>query len=159
MNLAFDKQLPWCKIIFKAGYYMYKGRIWVILIIFVISASLSACSVFSPKIHLVDAKMATAVDQDLMPVKVTDSFPKGSSKVCCWIKWRDAKINTQILASWHYLTDDIHILDYSFNIPKRDGSGGIALTMPDGRSLPSGSYKVDLSSGKSILRSLKFTVE
>ena len=138
---------------------MNNKNIRIILVATLLTVSLAACSLLPPKIRLLEAKMATAVDQNLIPVKVTDSFPRDSSKACCWIKWRDARINTQILASWHYLTDDIHILDYSFNIPKKDGSGGIALTMPDGRSLPSGSYKVDLFCGKSLLRSLRFTVE
>ena len=130
------------------------------LITFLMTASLlSACSFGTPDIRLIDAKTATAVDENLAPVKITDVFPKGTSKVSCWIKWRDAKINTQILASWHYLTDDIHILDYSFNIPKREGSGSIALAMPNGKNLPSGSYKVNLSCGSRKLKSLKFIIE
>lgn len=138
---------------------MSNRKICIFLIIIAMAASLSACSPWGPKIRLIDAKTALAVDQDLMPVKVTDVFPKGTSKVCCWIKWRDAKINIQILASWHYLTDDIHILDYSFSIPKREGTGSVALSMPDGKNLPSGSYKIDLSSGNRLLKSLRFTVE
>lgn len=131
-----------------------------IAIALLITASLlSACSLGAPDIRLIDAKTATAVDENFMPVKATDLFPKGTSKVSCWIKWRDARINTQVLASWHYLTDDIHILDYSFNIPKKEGSGSVALAMPDGKNLPSGSYKVDLSCGSRKLKSLKFIIE
>ena len=130
-----------------------------VIILFLMVTMLSACSIGGTPIHLVDAKLATAVDENLMPVKVTDVFPRGTSKVCCWLKWRDTKINTQVQASWHYLTDDIHILDYSFNIPKREGAGSVALSMPDGKNLPSGSYKVDLSVGRRHLKSLKFTVE
>jgi hypothetical protein len=122
-------------------------------------SALSACSLIYHDIHLTDASIATAVDENLMPVKITDTFPSGTSKVSCWIKWRDAKINTMINARWHYLTDDIHILDYPFSIPKKEGSGGLALSMPDGKNLPKGSYKVDLLAGDRLLRSLKFTVE
>lgn len=130
----------------------------VIIFIAVVSL-LSACSLSTSDIRLTDAKTAMAVDENLMPVKVTDLFPKGTSRVSCWIKWRDARINVQVLASWHYITDDIHILDYSFNIPKKEGSGSVALAMPDGRSLPSGSYKVDLSCESRKLKSLKFIIE
>jgi hypothetical protein len=108
---------------------------------------------------LVDAKIATAVDENLLPLKVTDIFPKDTNKVSCWIKWRDTKINTQLVASWHYITDDIHILDYSFIIPKREGMGSIVLAMPDGKNLPSGQYKVDLLLGKRVLKTLGFRIE
>lgn len=131
----------------------------IAITIFLVASMLSACSIEGPKIRLVDAKLAMAVDKDLMPVKVTDVFPKGTSNVSCWIQWRDAEINTQVLTSWHYLTDDIHILDYSLNISKREGAGNVALSMPDGKTLPSGSYKVDIFLGKRLLKSLKFTVE
>ena len=129
----------------------------IAVVLFALIFSLSACSIGAP-IRLVDVKMAAAVDENLLPVNATDTFPSGTQKVSCWISWQDAKINTQVLASWHYLTDDIHILDYSFNIPKKDGAGSVALTMPNGKNLPPGSYKVDLYSGKRLLKSMRFTV-
>ncbi len=88
-----------------------------------LALSLPACSLFAPqKITLTDAKIVTAVDEKLMPVKVTDIFPKGAQKVSCWFAWKNAKINTQVVARWHYTTDDIHIVDYDFNIPKKEGA-------------------------------------
>jgi hypothetical protein len=134
-------------------------RVFYTLSVLAVVSALSACSLIYHDIHLTGASMVTAVDDNLMPVRITDTFPSGTSKVSCWIKWRDARINTQITASWHYLTDDIHILDYPFSIPKKEGSGGLALSMPDGKNLPKGSYKVDLLAGGRLLRSLKFTVE
>jgi hypothetical protein len=136
----------------------YKRFLYILSVIAVVS-TLSACSLIYHDVHLTDAAMVTAVDDNLMPIRITDIFPGGTSKVSCWIKWRDTRINTQITASWHYLTDDIHILDYQFSIPKKEGSGGLALSMPDGKNLPKGSYKVDLLAGGRLLRSLKFTVE
>ena len=124
-----------------------------------IAFSLGACSMINPDIAIVDAKTVTAVDENLMPVKMIATFPEGTAKVSCWFKWRNAKVNTQVLTKWHYVTDDIPILDYTFNIPKKDGSGMVALTMPGGKKLPSGSYKVDLIVNNRILKSLKFSVE
>ena len=95
----------------------------------------------------------------MMPLKITDTLPKGTNRVPCWIKWKDAKINTPLVARWHYITDDVHILDYTFIIPKKEGMGSMVLVMPDGQNLPSGSYKVDLLVGKHLLKSLKFTVQ
>jgi hypothetical protein len=120
---------------------------------------LSSCSFFANPIRIIDAKTAVAVDENIMPIKATDAFPKGVSKVACWLKWDSARINTQVLASWHYVTDDIHILDYSFNIPKKEGTGSLALAMPEGKTLPPGRYRVDLSCNKRILKTINFTVE
>jgi hypothetical protein len=133
---------------------------WIIAAIFLIAIAV-ACGYYVGVggIRLVDAKIATGVDENLIPLEVKDVFPKGTSKVSCWIKWRNAKINTQLVASWHYVTDDIHILDYSFIIPKKEGMGNMMLSMPDGTNLPSGRYKVNLILGKRILKSLGFKIE
>jgi hypothetical protein len=110
-------------------------------------------------VNVVDAKTATAINEKLMPVGVTDVFPKGTSKVSCWIKWRDAKINAPLLAKWHYLTDDVHILDYTFYIPKIEGTGSVSLTMPAQKTFPPGKYKLDLVTGNHVIKSLTFRVE
>ena len=131
-------------------------------IILVLSAAIFAlpgCSFLNRDVTITDAKIATSVDENLMPVNVTDVFPKGATKISCWFQWRDAKINTQVMAKWHYVTDDVHILDYNFNIPKKSGNGSVILSMPEGKTLPSGSYKVGLYLGKALLKSLNFRVE
>ena len=134
---------------------------WLVIgcaVILVLSAS--ACSmVGSSSINITDAKIVTAIDEKLMPVQVTDRFPKNTAKIVCWFQWKDAKIDTQVIAKWHYITDDIHILDYSFIIPKKEGTGSIVLAMPDGKNLPSGEYKVDLILGKRVLKRLIFRIE
>jgi len=137
-----------------------KRSAWVTGIIFVVIA-VAAWNYYNARknITLADAKIATAVDENLMPVKVTDAFPAGTDKISCWIKWRNAKINTQIVAGWHYVTDDIHILDYSFIIPKKEGMGSIVLSMPNGKKLPSGQYRVSLKAGNRVLKTLYFKIE
>ncbi len=127
---------------------------------FAIIFTLSACSFFGSRdINITDAKIVTAVDEKLMPVQITDTFPKGTSKVVCWFQWKDAKVNTQVMAKWHYVTDDIHVLDYPFYIPKKMGAGSVTLSAPEGKSLPVGQYKVELAVGNHALRSAAFTIE
>ena len=138
---------------------MNKNNTIIVAVLLITALVFSGCGIGTSGMHLVDAKIATAVDENLMPLKVTDNFPKGTAKVSCWIKWRDTKINTELTASWHYITDDIHVLDYSFIIPKKEGTGSIVLTMPDGKNLPSGEYKVDLLLGKRVLKRLAFRIE
>ena len=138
---------------------MNRNNTIIVAMLLITAFVVYGCGIGASGIHLIDAKIATAVDENLMPLEVTDNFPKGTAKVSCWIKWADTKINTELVASWHYITDDIHVLDYSFIIPKREGTGSIVLSMPNGKNLPSGKYKVDLIMGKSVLKSLKFRIE
>lgn len=128
-------------------------------LIFIIVLSVPGCALMDNNIALIDVKTAGSVDKDLMPVGVTDVFPPGTRNVSCWIKWRNARINTQILSKWHYITDDIPILEHTFIVPKKEGAGSVTLSMPEGKHLPAGSYKVDLISNKRLLKSIAFKVE
>ena len=141
------------------GCNMNSNKKILILSLFVLFLSCACSQLGGNKFCLTDAKIVTDVDEKLMPVKVTDVFPKGIPKVFCWFKWQNAKANMAITAKWHYLTDNIHILDYTFKIPRKDGSGGVSLAMPEGKALPSGAYRLDLAAEKHILKSLTFKVE
>lgn len=110
-------------------------------------------------IQITDIKMATGIDDNLMPVKTMDTFPKGSSKVYCWFKWRNAKVNMVILAKWQFVTDEISILDNAVVIPRKEGTGSVSLVMPEGKVLPSGAYRIDLILEDHPLKSFSFKVE
>lgn len=126
-----------------------------------LSCLLSACSLAQrdSKLQIVEAKTASDVDEKLMPVKVAEAFPEGTSKVFCWFQWKDAKLNTEVTAKWHYVTDDIHILDYAFALPRKSGSGSVALAMPEGKKLPAGLYRLDLIQSKRSLKTITFKIE
>jgi hypothetical protein len=109
-------------------------------------------------IIITNVKMASGIDEKLMPVQATDVFPAGITQAFCWFEWKNARVGTKIIARWHFVTDNIHILNYEFTIPKKAGSGGISLTMPEGKKLPEGIYKIDLSIGEDVLKSLTFKV-
>jgi len=107
-----------------------------------------------------DAKIITGVDKEMAPIKVTNFFPKGTAKVCAWIRWANAKINSQIFVKWYYVTDDVPIYDYTLNIPKRDGVANVVLAMPQGKTLPSGTYRVAILAGnKPLIKPLIFEIE
>ncbi|MDO8675226.1 MAG: hypothetical protein Q7K71_03810 [Candidatus Omnitrophota bacterium] len=133
-----------------------KNRIWAV---FIICFALLGCSKMDSKVHITDIKIATAVDENIVPVKVTNIFPKGTTGVFCWFKWQDSEINTPIVAKWDYETDNIHVLDYTFSIPRRNGRGSVSLSMPEGKPMPSGSYRITLALGKQDLKSLTFEIQ
>ena len=118
---------------------------------------LAACT--SELIVITGAKTATGIDEKFMPVQATDVFPAGTKNVFCWFQWQNAKIGTKVTARWHFVTDNIHILDYAFIIPRRESSGSVSLSMPEGKTLPAGLYKVDLTLGEHRLKSLTFKIE
>lgn len=129
-------------------------------LVLVMSFLLSACSMLPENtLVITEARMVTAVNEKLMPVEIKDVFPEWTQKVSCWFQWKNAKVNTAITAKWYYITDNIDILNYAFALPRAEGSGSVALSMPDGKKLPSGSYRVDLAASKDILKSLTFKVE
>jgi hypothetical protein len=135
---------------------MFKKSKAVIISLFLIFV-LAACT--SGLISITNVKTAAGIDEKLMPVQVTSVFPAGTKNVFCWFQWKNAKVGTKIAARWHFVTDNIHILDYAFTIPRREGSGGVSLSMPEGKTLPAGVYRVDLMLGDYRLRTLTFKVE
>jgi len=140
---------------------MSSKKIKIILFGFFILLILCVYNLTTRKdIIIQEAKIVTGVDKNIMPLKVTNLFPKNTSKVCVWISWRSVKINTQILVKWYYLTDDIPIYNYVLTISKRQGVANVELSMPEGKNLPSGSYKADIFSGKKrLIKTLTFEIE
>ena len=128
-------------------------------LLFILVAVAILTSYPAQNIIITDAALATGINENLMPIKITDSFPKDTLKVFCWFQWKNSKINMPISAAWYYVTDDVRIIDHVFNITRKDGSGSVSLVMPEGKVLPSGSYRVDLKSDNRLLRSLTFAVE
>jgi len=108
---------------------------------------------------ITEIKTAPALGEDFMPLKATDTFPARTPKIYCWFRWRNSGVNTQVVAKWRYLSQNINIINHTFTLPRKEGYGSVVLTMPEGKSLPSGSYRVDLVMDKHILKSHKFKIE
>ena len=124
------------------------------------SFAISGCQIFSSeKFKVTEIKMAPAISENLTPIKPANLFSIGTSRVFCWFKWENAEINSKIIAKWHYTSENINILDYAFSIPRRDGAGSLLLSMPEGKTLPSGSYRIDLVVNNHILKSCEFKIE
>lgn len=134
-------------------------KVKAILVLSFILYLFSGCSLIKNRIYISEMKIATAINENLMPVGVTDVLAKGTFKVFCWFKWHGAQVDTKIIARWYYVTDNIRILDDTFTIPRKEGSGSILLSMPENKILPAGLYRVELIIEKHTLKSLTFKVE
>jgi hypothetical protein len=134
-------------------------KILAVLFIAVIGIIVFSLYVYPARdIKITDATTAKGVDEKLKPVGITNVFPAGTASVSCWFQWANALPNTSIMASWYFVSDDIRILDYTFDIPRKNGSGSVSLSMPQGKELPAGTYRVELKRDKRSLRSLTFRV-
>ena len=134
-------------------------RTALLVFILAMSIQLTSCAKRAENnIHVISAKMAKGINEKYMPVDVANIFPEGTTKVYCWFSWRDAEKNMEILAKWHYITDDIPIVEYSFAIPRKEGVGSVSLSMPEGKVLPPGLYRVELRYNNKTLKTLTFKV-
>jgi len=135
----------------------------IITILLVILFILPAAYIFLSKpkdIHILDIKMTpTLTVANTEPTDSTNVFPKATEKVYCWFKWKNAKVKSVLNARWLYLTDDIVILNHSFEIPRKESSGGVSLVMPENKPFPAGEYRIELSAGKRLLKTLNFKIE
>lgn len=139
--------------------YIFAKRTALLILILAISIQLTSCAKREEKnIDVISVKMAKGINEKYMPVDITNIFPEGTVKVYCWFSWRDAEKNMEILAKWHYITDDIPIVEYSFAVPRKEGVGSVSLSMPEGKALPTGLYRVELKHGKVVLKSMAFKV-
>ena len=137
---------------------MHKKFVILLAVIFFIGF-VSACCVQQKAINIIDAKTAKGMDDKLMPKDVTSVFVHDTTMVYCWFKWNSAEDGAKITAKWFYVTDNIHIMDYTFSVLRKEGTGGVSLTMPAGKTLPTGLYRVELVSDGKALKSLSFKIQ
>lgn len=132
----------------------------VLVLLIMLTFVLSSCSFQqTAPVNITDTKTALGINDKLMPVGITNVFPDGTQKVFCWFQWKDTAVNTIVMARWYFVTDNIHILDYNFTIPRKQGSGSVSLTMPEGKKLPAGQYRIDLNFEKQTLKSTTFKIQ
>ncbi len=109
-------------------------------------------------IQITDMKMARGIDEKYRPLDTSKNFSADTAKVYCWFEWKNAQSQSPITAKWTYITESIPILDYPFSIPRKQGAGGVALAMPEGKMFPVGQYEVQLLQDKKVLKSIKFGI-
>ncbi|MDD5429050.1 MAG: hypothetical protein PHI58_07465, partial [Candidatus Omnitrophica bacterium] len=129
-----------------------KTSLLLLSAILLIFLAMPGCQLLSlGKVKITEMKTAPSLSEDYMPVGATDTFPSGTQKVYCWFSWHNAEANTQIVAKWRYISQNISIINHTFTLPRREGSGSVLLTMPEGKTLPSGSYRIDMVMDKRVI--------
>lgn len=113
----------------------------------------------SERFEITDIKLCRNVDENRRPIEITSKFPAGTQTIEAWFAWKNAQSNREkIIAKWYYTSEDIHILDFPVTLTRRSDSGVILLKLPPGKTLPSGSYRLDIEVGGKTVKSADFTV-
>jgi hypothetical protein len=108
--------------------------------------------------EIIDAQMSLGLDANRRPVEITSEFPPGTLEVYCWFSWKNANPGLQITARWYYTSGNIHILDYPLTLTRVSDNGALSLRMPPGKTLPAGSYRLDLEVKGKVLKSVSFII-
>ncbi len=125
---------------------------------FLLSSFLSIPNAQADNFQITDAKTCQAIDKDRTPLKVTETFPSGTSTVRAWFAWTGGKPGLQITARWYFDMENTLILNYPFTLTRASDKGFVALTMPPGRTFPEGSYHLDFEADGKVVRSIAFRV-
>lgn len=112
----------------------------------------------SKMFRIFDAKMTLKSDENRNPTQPLRQFPAGTEKVSCSFRWENAEPRLKVKAHWYYVTEDIHILDASFKLTRRSERGVTSLTMPKGKPLPAGNYRLDFEVHHKVICSVAFSV-
>ncbi len=107
---------------------------------------------------ITEAVTCQDIDTDRQPVKVTSVFPKGTERVHCWFAWKGASPKLEMTGQWYYATGGFRILDLHVTLTRAADHGVLSLQMPPGKTLPPGSYRLDLTVKGKTAKTIPFTV-
>ncbi|MBI4394932.1 MAG: hypothetical protein HY583_01930 [Candidatus Omnitrophica bacterium] len=113
---------------------------------------------FSESFEITNVKICLKVDRNRNPIHVTNKLPGGTQNVYAWFSWKNAPKSQTITARWHYVSEDIHILDSPVTLTRHSDQGVLILRMPEDKPLPSGMYRMDIEADGKVLNSTSFTV-
>ena len=130
----------------------------LIILLLVLAQSFQLQAASTDPFEISEVKFCRNVDKNRNPGDVTSKFPQGTQTIYAWFSWKNAPRSQKITAGWHYVSEDIHILDTPITLTRRTDQGVLSLKMPKDKSLPEGSYRLDIAADGKVLKSASFTV-
>ena len=112
----------------------------------------------APPFEITAAKMCKQVGPNRNPIGITDSFPPGTRAVHAWFSWKNGEPGFKVVAKWNYASENLRVLDYPFALTRVADHGVVSLRMPPGKSLPTGSYRLDFEVNGKVVKSVMFKV-
>ena len=92
-------------------------RLWKVAVLLpALALVTAACAYAAENFTIGEIRMAKGIDADFRPVEPMEVFPAGTSKVFCWFNSKDGDPSVPLLARWHYVTENIPVLEYKFTL-------------------------------------------
>lgn len=117
---------------------------------------ISGCSFVATSLKITDIKMAKSVDDKNQPVDITTTFPSNAEAIYCWFSYKWSPPNEVLKGSWYY--ENKFLTDSVVELKKSADVGHFKIRRTTEKPLPIGEYRVDLSIGKKVLKSILFNV-
>lgn len=108
---------------------------------------------------LTSIQLGEALSPDLSVGTPAARFKSDTARIYCSFSWAGAGAGDTLNARWHYLDENIHILNFPIPLEQASGSGATSLSMPAGKKFPSGYYRVELSCKSKPVGSAVFLIE
>ena len=127
----------------------------VVLLTVLVALSLNS-GVFGNSLHIDKLIICLELDENRMPLRVSDSIPYGPRQICLWLQYASAREGSHLEVSWYYGKE--RVLSEPFKLMKKDGVKAFYLLREAGTPLPPGKYKVVVSTVTGELSNAAFEI-
>lgn len=102
------------------------------------------------------ALVCRELDDNRKPLHITETFPYGTRQICLWLDYSSARSGSRLDISWYH--EGAPILSESVKLVSRDGVRAFYLLKEQGAELPSGDYRVTISTPSKVWSDINFKV-
>lgn len=130
--------------------------ITVVLLIFLATLSFKA-GPFRSSFSVEEVLICQELDGSRKPLQIGNSIPSGVRQVCLWLKYSSAREGSYLEVSWFY--ENEMILSERVGLTAKDGVRAFYLLREAGDALPSGNYRVTVSTAAKKWSEVDFRIE
>ena len=102
------------------------------------------------------AVVCVELDKNRLPRKVMETLPYGIRQVCLWFRYSSAPEGNHLEVAWYY--DKQLVLSEPIKLMSKDGERAFYLMREEGTPLPTGKYRVVISSSTKKLSEIEFSI-
>lgn len=128
----------------------------VVLLIFLAILSFKA-GPFRSSFSVDEVLISQELDGSRKPIRIGNRIPSGVRQVCLWLKYSSAREGSYLEVSWFY--QDEMVLSERVGLTAKDGVRAFYLLRDSGDALPTGDYKVTVSTAAKKWSETDFRIE
>ena len=127
----------------------------VILLLLLVTWSLKV-GPFSSFFKVEEAVICQELGDNREPLLIGNSIPYGPSQICLWLKYSSARKGSHLEVSWYYGNE--MVLSEPLKLMSKDGVRAFYLLREEGTPLPTGYYRVTVSTPAKVWSNIKFEI-